>query len=206
VYICRHGAGRSWATDICRTRRVVRYRGQLLLPPGAQDVFDNQTQTAASTTHQLREGQARSQEPVLRQVPPAWREEAADAAGVNVSYCRRRCHQRSSWPGTWRRSRSCEPLSLSPSLARQPRCAEAMHCVSSHVYASRTLTHPCRTEEVQQMRPMNERSRSFVLLRCACRLGAENIPIQPVHPVPPGMRFAHAVAAEPFGRPIDFIM
>ena len=35
-------------------------------------------------------------------------------------------------------------------------------------------------------------------------LGAENIPIQPVHPVPPGMRFAHAVAAEPFGSPIDF--
>ena len=33
---------------------------------------------------------------------------------------------------------------------------------------------------------------------------SENIPVQPVHPVPPGMRLAHAVAAEPCGSPIDF--
>jgi hypothetical protein len=33
----------------------------------------------------------------------------------------------------------------------------------------------------------------------AMRLGSKNIPVQPVHPVPPGMRFAHAVAAEPCG-------
>ena len=33
---------------------------------------------------------------------------------------------------------------------------------------------------------------------------SENIPVQPVHPVPPGMRLAHAVAAEPCDSPIDF--
>ena len=40
----------------------------------------------------------------------------------------------------------------------------------------------------------------------AMRLGSENIPVQPVHPAPPGMRLAHAVAlaAEPCGSPIDF--
>ena len=38
----------------------------------------------------------------------------------------------------------------------------------------------------------------------AMRLGTENIPVQPVHLVPPGMRFANAVAAEPCGSPIDF--
>ena len=38
----------------------------------------------------------------------------------------------------------------------------------------------------------------------AMRLGTENIPVQPVHLVPPGMRFAKAVAAEPSGSPIDF--
>jgi hypothetical protein len=48
---------------------------------------------------------------------------------------------------------------------------------------------------------MNEVEKRSIL---AMRLGAKNIPIQPVHPVPPGMRFAHAVAAEPFGSPIDF--
>jgi hypothetical protein len=34
--------------------------------------------------------------------------------------------------------------------------------------------------------------------------GGQNNPIQPVHPVPPEMRFANAVAAEPCGSPIDF--
>ena len=34
-------------------------------------------------------------------------------------------------------------LSYDTSLASQPRCAAAMHCVSYHVYASRTLTHSC---------------------------------------------------------------
>ena len=50
---------------------------------------------------------------------------------------------------------------------------------------------------------VNEVEKRSILAMC---LGAENIPIQPVpvHPVPPGMRFAHAVAAEPFGSPIDF--
>ena len=38
----------------------------------------------------------------------------------------------------------------------------------------------------------------------AMRLGTENIPVQPVHLVPPGMRFANAVAAVPCGSPIDF--
>ena len=50
------------------------------------------------------------------------------------------------------------------------------------------------------MKLANEAEKLGIL---AMRLGAENIPIQPVHPVPPGMRFAHAVAAEPFGSPID---
>jgi hypothetical protein len=59
------------------------------------------------------------------------------------------------------------------------------------------------SQEVQQMRLLNEVETRRII---AMRLGAENIPIQPVHPVPPGMCFAHAVAAEPFGSPIDFIM
>jgi hypothetical protein len=93
-------------------------------------------------------------------------------------------------------------LILSPSLASQPRCAAAMHCVSSHVYASRTLTHSCVvSQEVQLMRLAKEAEKLGIL---AMRLGEENIPIQPVHPVPPGMRFAHAVAAETCGSPIDF--
>ena len=37
----------------------------------------------------------------------------------------------------------------------------------------------------------------------AMRLGTENIPVQPVHLVPPGMRFANAVAAVPCGSQID---
>ena len=44
------------------------------------------------------------------------------------------------------------------------------------------------------MRLVNEVEKRSIL---TMRLGAENIPIQPVpvHPVPPRMRFAHAVAA-----------
>ena len=38
----------------------------------------------------------------------------------------------------------------------------------------------------------------------AMRLGTENIPVQPVHLVQPGMRFANEVAAVPCGSPIDF--
>ena len=51
------------------------------------------------------------------------------------------------------------------------------------------------------MKLANEAEKLGIL---AMRLGSENIPVQPVHPVPPGMRFAHAVAAEPCGSPIDF--
>ena len=51
------------------------------------------------------------------------------------------------------------------------------------------------------MRLVNEAEKLGIL---AMRLGSENIPVQPVHPVPPGMRFAHAVAAEPCGSPINF--
>ena len=53
------------------------------------------------------------------------------------------------------------------------------------------------------MRLVNEVEKRGII---AMRLGAENIPIQPVpvHPVPPGMRFANAVAAVPCGSPIDF--
>ena len=51
------------------------------------------------------------------------------------------------------------------------------------------------------MKLANEAEKLGIL---AMRLGSENIPVQPVHPVPPGMRFAHAVAAEPCGNPIDF--
>jgi hypothetical protein len=64
---------------------VVRYRGQLL------ELKTSNNQTGFHNINYAM-GQAGSQEPVLRQVPPAWREEAADAAGVNVSYCRGRCH------------------------------------------------------------------------------------------------------------------
>ena len=51
------------------------------------------------------------------------------------------------------------------------------------------------------MKLANEAEKLGIL---AMRLGSENIPVQPVHPVPPGMRFAHAVVAEPCGAPIDF--
>jgi hypothetical protein len=51
------------------------------------------------------------------------------------------------------------------------------------------------------MRLVKEAEKMGIL---AMRLGSENIPVQPVHPVPPGMRLAHAVAAEPCGSPIDF--
>ena len=51
------------------------------------------------------------------------------------------------------------------------------------------------------MRLVNEAEKLGIL---AMRLGSENIPVQPVHPVPPGMRFAHAVAAVPCGSPIEF--
>ena len=118
---------------------VVRYRGQLL------ELKTSSNQTGFHNIKCAKEKRGRNNPYYAKtQVPPAWREEAqaADAAGVNVSYyCRGRCPP--SWPGTWRRSRSCEPLFLSPSLTSQPRCAAAMHCVSYHVYSSRTLTHSC---------------------------------------------------------------
>ena len=44
------------------------------------------------------------------------------------------------------------------------------------------------------------------ILAMAMRLGSEKtsrFPVQPVHLVPPGMRFPNAVAAEPCGSPID---
>jgi hypothetical protein len=69
---------------------VVRYRGQLLEIKAS----DNQNWLPQ---HQLREGQAGSQEPALRKVPPAWREEAADAAGVNISYCREGAATQLAW-------------------------------------------------------------------------------------------------------------
>ena len=50
------------------------------------------------------------------------------------------------------------------------------------------------------MRLVNEAEKLGIL---AMRLGSGNIPVQPVHPVPPGMRLAHA-AAESCGSPIDF--
>jgi hypothetical protein len=40
--------------------------------------------------------------------------------------------------------------------------------------------------------------------RDALGVGKHLGPLQPVHPVPPGMRLAHAVAAEPCDSPIDF--
>ena len=49
------------------------------------------------------------------------------------------------------------------------------------------------------MRLVNEVEKRGIL---AMRLGAENIPIQLVHPVPPGMRFAHTASCNPVFMPV----
>tara|TARA_B110000037_G_C16780271_1_gene367051 strand:- start:328 stop:543 length:216 start_codon:yes stop_codon:yes gene_type:complete len=53
------------------------------------------------------------------------------------------------------------------------------------------------SQEVHLMWLAKEGEKAGIL---AMRLGSENIPVQPVHLVPPGMRFANAVAAVPCAR------
>ena len=132
LWLGRHGAGRPWATDFCQDGRA--------LPRPARWSSRRLTIRRASTTSTARRtsGAART-----RTTPSSSR-----LARRSSGCCRGQCQllQRAlppSWPGMWRRSRICEPLFLLPSLASQPRCAAAMHCVSYHVYASRTLTHSC---------------------------------------------------------------
>ena len=114
---------------------VVRYRGQLL------ELKTSNNQTGFHNINYAKAKRGRKNPYYAKFLPPGEKKQrmlpgsmSATAEGAVPP----------SWPGTWRRSRSCEPLFLSPSLATQPRCAAAMHCVSSHVYASRTLTHSCR--------------------------------------------------------------
>ena len=131
LWLGRHGAETSWATDFAET--VVRYRGQLL------ELKTSNNQTGFHNINCAKDKRGRKNPYYAKFLPPGEKKQrmlpgstSATAEGAAVS-----------WPGMWRRSRSCEPLFLSASLASQPRCAAAMHCVSYHVYASRTLTHSC---------------------------------------------------------------
>ena len=128
---------------------VVRYRGQLL---ELKTSINNQT--GFHNMNCAKDKRGRKNPYYAKFLPPGEKKQRMlPRAGVNVSYCRGRCRQAGLDPGMWRRSRSCEPLFLSASLAGQPRCAAARHCVSYHVYASRlTHTHTLMSQEVQLMR------------------------------------------------------
>ena len=93
--------------------------------------------------------------------------------------------------------RAVVPLSQ-PRKSAEVCCSHALRLISC---VCLTHTHTLMSQEVHLMKLANEAEKLGIL---AMRLGSENIPVQPVHPVPPGMRFAHAVAAEPCGSPIDF--
>ena len=93
--------------------------------------------------------------------------------------------------------RAVVPLTK-PRKSAEVRCSHALRLISC---VCLTHTHTLMSQEVHLMKLANEAEKLGIL---AMRLGSENIPVQPVHPVPPGMRFAHAVAAEPCGSPIDF--
>ena len=96
--------------------------------------------------------------------------------------------------------RSVGPLTQ-PRKSAEVRCSHALRLIPCN-YASRTLTLMCRVAGGSPD-AAGEGGREGRYSRDA--LGARKHPGPAwVHPVPPGMRFANAVAAEPCGSPIDF--
>ena len=93
--------------------------------------------------------------------------------------------------------RAVVPLTK-PRKSAEVRCSHALRLISC---VCLTHTHTLMLQEVHLMWLAKEAEKAGIL---AMRLGSENIPVQPVHLVPPGMRFANAVAAVPCGSPIDF--
>ena len=92
--------------------------------------------------------------------------------------------------------RAVVPLSQ-PRKSAEVCCSHALRLISC---VCLTHTHTLMSQEVHLMWLAKEAEKAGIL---AMRLGSENIPVQPVHLVPPGMRFANAVAAVPCGSPID---
>ena len=84
--------------------------------------------------------------------------------------------------------RAVVPLSQ-PRKSAEVCCSHALRLISC---VCLTHTHTLMLQKVHLMWLAKEAEKAGVL---AMRLGSENIPVQPVHLVPPGMRFANAVAA-----------
>jgi hypothetical protein len=118
---------------------------------------------------------------------PGLMSDTAEGAAIKLAW----------YVATQQELRAVVPLTQ-PRKSAEVRCSHA-RCLISCVCL--THTHTLMSQEIQLMRLANEAEKLGIL---AMRLGAENIPIQPVHPVPPGMCFAYAVAAEPCGSPINF--
>ena len=169
---------------------VVKYRGQLL------ELKTSNNQTGFHNINCAKDKRGRKNPYYAKFLPPGEKKQrmlpgsmsaTAEGAATKLAW----------YVATQQDLRAVVPLTK-PRKSAEVRCSHALRLISC---VCLTHTHTLMSQEVHLMQLANEAEKLGIL---AMRLGSENIPVQPVHPVPPGMRFAHAVVAEPCGAPIDF--